>query len=173
MRFEPRLPFLVGPRFFLLVNRHHFLICRQNLYQFPFISLLFPIQQSASLKRSNLAIFLVVLRGAARGAERAGKARRKHSTPIYSPKKFGAWLTSITVALANGILDTNHKVVAKSPPLQYLMPPAYIAVYFRFKARYASLCTSLACALYLCIAHLLRVLSKYHNPRNDSHEGQA
>ena len=50
---------------------------------------------------------------------------------IYSPKKFGIGLTSIIIALANRILDTTDKEITKFPPLQYLMPPTYIAMYFR------------------------------------------
>ena len=40
---------------------------------------------------------------------------------IFSPKKFGIGLTSITIALATRFLDTTHKVITKFPPLQYLM----------------------------------------------------
>ena len=44
------------PSIFLLVNRHDFLICGQNLHQFPFNFLLFSVLQSANLKRSNSTI---------------------------------------------------------------------------------------------------------------------
>ena len=50
---------------------------------------------------------------------------------IYSPKKFGIGLASITIALTNRILDTTHNIITNFPSLQYLMPPAYLANYFR------------------------------------------
>ena len=50
---------------------------------------------------------------------------------IYLPKKFGIGLASLTIALANRILDTTHKLITNFPSLQYFMPPKFLANYFR------------------------------------------